>query len=106
MDGLLGFSDFPLTLVSWSAGLGVVLTLGWLAWGLLALARGAAPPAGWAVGVAMLFLGSVQAVGLAIVSEYVRRMFHEVKGRPTYIVREGPAAVPRVEVLPDLRRAA
>ena len=54
----------------------------------------------------MLTLGSVQALGLGVVSEYVRRMFHEVKGRPSYIVREGPAAAPRVEVLPDTRRAA
>jgi dolichol-phosphate mannosyltransferase len=91
MDGLVGFSDFPLTLVSWFAGLGAVLTLGWLAWGLIALAWGAGVPAGWGLAVSLLFLGTIQAAGLAILSEYIRRIFFEIKGRPPYIARSSQA---------------
>ena len=44
-------------------------------------------PRGWAsVIVAVLFMGSMQMIGLGIVGEYVRLIFLEAKGRPTYIV--------------------
>ncbi len=38
--------------------------------------------------VAVLFIGSIQLITLSIISEYLRRIFEEVKGRPTAIVRE------------------
>lgn len=38
--------------------------------------------------IAVLFIGSVQLVTLAVICEYLRRMFEEVKGRPAGIVRE------------------
>ena len=38
--------------------------------------------------IAVLFIGSVQLVVLSIISEYLRRIFEEVKSRPTSIVRE------------------
>ena len=46
-------------------------------------------PRGWAsVILAVLFMGSMQMIGLGIVGEYVRLIFLEAKGRPTYIVGE------------------
>jgi dolichol-phosphate mannosyltransferase len=38
--------------------------------------------------VAILFIGSVQLVVLSFISEYLRRVFEEVKSRPTSIVQE------------------
>ena len=38
--------------------------------------------------VAVLFMGSMQMIGLGIVGEYLRLIFLESKGRPTYIVGE------------------
>lgn len=38
--------------------------------------------------IAVLFLGTVQLVVLAIVSEYIRRIFEEVKARPTAITQK------------------
>ena len=35
-----------------------------------------------------LFMGGVQLLGIAIIGEYLRRMFVEVKGRPRFVVRD------------------
>jgi hypothetical protein len=38
--------------------------------------------------VVVLFFGSVQLLSLGIIGEYLRRIFLEVKGRPTFLIRE------------------
>ncbi len=92
IDGLVSFSSFPLTLVTYlgfaSAGVALLLTL----WVLLDAWSNSATPRGWASTViVVLFMGSVQLFSQGILGEYIRRIFIECKGRPTYIVREEPA---------------
>jgi dolichol-phosphate mannosyltransferase len=87
IDGLVSFSGFPLSLVTYfgliSFGLALVLT----AWVLVDACYRHTAPQGWASTlVIMLFLGAVQLLSLGIVAEYIRRIFLETKQRPTYIV--------------------
>jgi dolichol-phosphate mannosyltransferase len=87
IDGLVSFSGFPLSLVTYfglvSFGLALVLTV----WVLVDACYRHTAPQGWASTlVIMLFLGAVQLLSLGIVAEYIRRIFLETKQRPTYIV--------------------
>lgn len=87
LDGLIGFSGFPLSLVTY-LGLAVGVLAAALSLGMFVVGwqQGTAP-AGWLCAVLIvLFVGCVQLLGLGIVGEYVRRIFLEVKGRPTYLV--------------------
>jgi len=88
-DGLVSFSTAPLTMITYLGLFSVLVTLVLAGWVLSsALAQRSLPP-GWAsTMIVVLFLGSVQLLSLGVLGEYLRRIFLEVKGRPTFIVRE------------------
>ena len=68
-----------------TAALAAVLTV----WVFLDAFTHQTAPRGWAsVIVAVLFMGSIQMISLGIIGEYIRLIFLEAKGRPTYIVGE------------------
>jgi polyisoprenyl-phosphate glycosyltransferase len=87
-DGLISFSSYPLHLITYLglASAGVAILLGM--WGLADAFYNKATPRGWASTiVVVLFMSAIQLISLGIMGEYVRRIFIECKGRPTYIVR-------------------
>jgi len=91
IDGLISFSGYPLTLVNYlgmaSAGVAVLLTF----WVFADAWVNEGTPRGWASTiVVVLYMSTVQLLSLGIIGEYVRRIFLETKGRPTYIVRNAP----------------
>ncbi|HZU36777.1 MAG TPA: glycosyltransferase family 2 protein [Gemmataceae bacterium] len=91
IDGLISFSSYPLNLVSYlamfSAGLTVLLVI-WTVWNSISRPE---TPRGWAsTMVVVLFTSTIQLLCLGIIAEYVRRIFLECKGRPTYIMRDTP----------------
>jgi dolichol-phosphate mannosyltransferase len=93
VDGLISFSSFPLALATYlgflSAGLAILLTI-WVAFDAW---LNAATPPGWACTIlVVLFMGSLQLFTQGLLGEYVRRIFLECKGRPTYILQDEPRA--------------
>lgn len=89
VDGLISFSSYPLHLVTYMGLLTAALAVAMAAWVFADAFSSGETPRGWAsLIVVVLFLGSVQMISLGIIGEYIRRIFLESKGRPTYIVRE------------------
>ncbi len=105
VDGLVSFSSYPLRLVTRLGIAAATIALGLTIWVLFeALTRTHTLPPGWASTViVVLFMGSVQLISLGIIGEYIRLIFVESKGRPTYIVgdyrarRDADASAARTE---------
>ena len=86
-DGIIGFSDRPLTLVGWLGGAVCALSLaGFVALIICAATVGCAPWP-WAVCGLALLNGAVL-VALGVQGAYMNRMYDELKGRPLYILAE------------------
>lgn len=81
-DGLFNFSTMPIRLIG---GMAILLCVASLIAFIFAGVNASIPLA-LAGGIG--FVGSSILFALAIVGEYVRRIFVEVKGRPSYIVRD------------------
>jgi len=94
-DAITSFSYFPLQMAMYlgfiSAGMSI------LAIPIVIITRLAGSQAFYGQAstlIAVLFLGGVQLISLGILGEYIGRLYDEAKGRPLYIVSEGPAADP------------
>jgi dolichol-phosphate mannosyltransferase len=96
LDGLFGFSRLPLAIITCLGlllGSTALLLTWWILWRWWSEK---ATPGGWSITmVAVLFCSAVQLAGLGILGEYIRRIFVEVKGRPTYLVRPPSSTVRR-----------
>ena len=107
IDGVVSFSSYPLRLVTY-LGIGTAtMAAVMMGWVFLDAFRHHTAPRGWAsVIVTVLFMGSIQMIGLGIVGEYLRLIFLEAKGRPTYIVGEHrPRRTPEAVRGPHRREA-
>ncbi|KRM87809.1 glycosyltransferase family 2 protein [Lacticaseibacillus thailandensis] len=89
IDGLVDYSDAPLTLVS---GLGLISFVGAALALIFIVVRAAIygdPTAGWPSMVSiMLMIGGLQLLAIGIVGRYIGRIFLEVKKRPIYIAKK------------------
>jgi dolichol-phosphate mannosyltransferase len=93
LDGLVSFSSYPLRLVARIGLATILIAIGLLVWALSDALFHRTAPQGWASTViVVLFMSAVQLFGIAILGEYLRLIFLEVKGRPTYIVRNYKSA--------------
>ncbi len=91
LNAITGFSYFPLQVATHfgfvSAGISI------LAIPVVVLERLTGSQAFYGQAttlIAVLFFGGVQLISLGILGEYIGRIYDEVKGRPLYIVRDGP----------------
>ena len=98
-DAITGFSYLPLQMATYlgflSAGLSILAIPVVIA---LRLAGSQAFFGQATTLIAVLFLGGVQLISLGILGEYIGRLYDEAKGRPLYIVREGPEAFERASM--------
>lgn len=94
-DGLISFSSYPLHLATYLGLIVAALAAALAIWVCLDAVYNRATPRGWASTlVIILFMGGLQLLSLGVIGEYMRRIFLETKGRPTYIVdtieKQGP----------------
>jgi dolichol-phosphate mannosyltransferase len=89
LDGIFSFSYAPLRLATF---IGLIVSLAAFVEGgriiYLKLFVGQFIHGLAALSVFVLFLGGIELLFLGLVGEYVGRVYEEVKGRPTYIVKE------------------
>jgi glycosyltransferase involved in cell wall biosynthesis len=95
LTAITGFSFFPLQLATYlgffSAGVAIIAIPVVVALRLL----GSAAFFGQATTlIAVLFFGGAQLISLGILGEYIGRLYDEARGRPLYIVRQGPEELP------------
>lgn len=95
LTAITGFSFLPLQLATYlgfiSAGIAILAIPVVIALRLL----GSAAFFGQATTlIAVLFFGGAQLISLGILGEYIGRLYDEARGRPLYIVRQGPEELP------------
>lgn len=87
LDGIFAFSAVPIRL---AALIGAAAVAGTMLYALFALyARlfmGASPRGFTTLALLVIFLSGVNLLFLGVIGEYVGRVYHEVKGRPVYVV--------------------
>jgi polyisoprenyl-phosphate glycosyltransferase len=91
LNAVTSFSYFPLQLATYmgfiAAGLSV-LAIPIIV--VLRLTTGTALFGQATTLIIVLFLGGLQLISLGVIGEYIGRIYDEAKGRPLYIVAEGP----------------
>jgi dolichol-phosphate mannosyltransferase len=90
MDGVLSFSYKPLRLMTWTGALISLLGFSLASYFVVKRLLGIeTAETGFTTLVTLiLFMGGVQLLALGLVSEYIARIYDEVKNRPLYIVAE------------------
>ncbi len=90
-DLLTSMSTFPLRLLSM---VGTIIALGGMGFGIFLMTMRLVYGAAWAVeGVFTLFAAlfvfiGAQFIAMGLLGEYIGRIYHDVRGRPRYFVRE------------------
>ncbi|WP_050477502.1 glycosyltransferase family 2 protein [Herbaspirillum rhizosphaerae] len=88
LEGITSFSTAPLKLMTYIGGAGTLITLFYALYIVFrTLIHGVDVPGYASLLVAVLFVGSLQLIGIGILGEYVGRIYMETKQRPTYVVR-------------------
>ncbi len=86
---IFSFSYSPLEWIFYIASFSVIVSLlAIVVYLLLYFYKPDAPKGFLTLLIAVLFIGSIQMIILSIIGEYLRRIFEEVKSRPTAIVKE------------------
>ena len=89
VEGIVSFTTMPLRIASF---LGISISFFSFLFLIYVLVKNTIfknPVSGWASMVSIvLFLGGIQLTVLGIIGEYIGHIFHEVKSRPLYVIRD------------------
>lgn len=89
IDGIINFSQAPLSIASW---FGILMTVCSVIFLLLIIGRKLIfgdPVAGWASLISVIiFIGGIQLFCLGIIGQYIAKMYMETKHRPHFIASE------------------
>jgi len=89
IEGIINFSDFPLKLATFFGLFTFFLSFFLMIFFFLRTLFIGNPTSGWtSVTVIILFLGSIQLLGIGVIGEYIARIFLETKKRPLFIIQE------------------
>ncbi len=89
LDGITGFSDVPLKIVTYFGFLVSVIAFFVMLYALYARLILKDYVAGWAsIIISVLFIGGIQLIAIGIIGEYLSRMNHNLRNRPLYIIRD------------------
>lgn len=89
IDGIVNFSQTPLTAASWLGVLCTFLSAVGLVFIVLRALMFGDPVAGWPSLVCIiLFVGGMQFLCIGVMGQYLSKMYLEIKDRPKYIVME------------------
>ena len=89
LDGITGFSDFPLKFASLSGMIMSAVAFFLILYVLTAKFIWGATITGWAsIMVTILFLGGIQLLSIGIIGEYMSRINEQVRDRQLYVVKK------------------
>ena len=89
IDGIVDFSQVPLSLASWFGILSTALSFFGLLFVVIRKLLFGDPVSGWASLVCIiLFIGGIQLFCMGIIGQYLAKVYLETKNRPVYLVRE------------------
>lgn len=88
LTGMLAFSTVPLRLLTSLGSVLALLALGYGAWVVVDWwIWGITVPGYATIVTALMFFSGVQLIAFGVLSEYVARIYDEVKGRPLYVLK-------------------
>lgn len=88
LDGIISFSSRPLRLSFYVGFITFLLGLLYAFYAVIVFFKGDAVPGWTSILVSLLIIGGVMLLSLGIIGEYIARIYHEVKKRPLYFIRE------------------
>ena len=89
LDGIINFSQAPLSIASWSGLLMTGCSFLALLFVIIRKILFGDPVAGWASTICVIiFIGGLQLASLGIMGQYIAKTYIEVKKRPHYIIAE------------------
>lgn len=89
LNGITGFSNVPLKIVSYMGFLVFLLALILMLYSLFSWWVKESTVPGWtSIMLSVLFIGGIQMIAIGIIGEYLSRMNNNVRKRPLYVIKE------------------